>query len=305
MDSGKDMSEIKTKVDLPAEGLAANAEGQAAPTADTEQPEFYIEEEAAQSETAKTNMSQSQAYAAFKEEKRKRKAKAEQLEKSAQREKELADELSALREQVSGMAKGKPPTLEDCGYDDEVFQQKTREYFTSPAPAKKAKESNPEQPGFKLTDEQEFNLHQSEQKLKKSFNDYDEAKGNVAEMFSSAGLNGGLVMDELSAYAHTFGVDPGKAFYALSKNPSKVKDIMAAGGNPMQIGKALRDLESKIKLRESKKIESTPEPEVNSTGSVDVINEQINQARKAYQKDPSTDNFKKLQAAKKKVNSNG
>lgn len=305
MDSGKDISDIGTTTELPAEGLVANTEERAALTADTEQSEFYIEGEAAQLETAKTNMSQSQAYAAFKEEKRKRKAKAEQLDAATKREKDLADELNTLKEQVSGMVKGKPPTLDDCGYDDEEFQRRTREYFQTPTPAKKTDVADQPNQGFKLTDEQEFNLHQSEQKLKKSFKDYDDAKSNVANMFTDAGLIGSVVMDELSAYCHLYDVDPGKAFYALNKNPSKVKEILINGGSPTQVGKILRGLESKIKLREPKKIDSTPEPEINSTGSVDVVNEQINKARKEYQKNPSTDNFKKLQTIKKKVKTNG
>jgi len=306
MDSGKDMSEVKDETAQPNEALAGGLEETTAPTVDTEQAEFYIEEEGDQQQTPKTNMSQEQAYAAFKEEKRKRKDKQKKLDEAAEQKNAMSKQIADLQKQVSGMTKGKPPTMESCDYDEVKYQAAMQEYYAKPKAQPKADDEPVKQEqAFQLSDDQEFALHQSELKLKKSFKDYDDAKGNVTQIFDDAGINGALVVEQLAAYSHSYGVDAGKAIYALNRNPGIAQELIANGNNPQQIGAILKKLESKIKVRETKDIKSKPEPEINSSGPVDVLNEQVNQARKAYQKTPSTKNFKALAAAKKKVKENG
>ena len=105
---------------------------EATPQADTIEPqEFYFDEEADQ-EQAKQGMSQAQSYAAFQKEKQKRKNKQLEIDEGTRKQAEMQATINELQATGGKITKGEAPTLESCDYDESQFQEKTREYFSSP-----------------------------------------------------------------------------------------------------------------------------------------------------------------------------
>ena len=123
-DSLENMAEMQSEIDQPNNGVAPELEENTPPQGDTEEMELVIEAEGDQLEEPKTNMSQEQAYAAFRKEKEKRQRKNEELEAAAKREKELLERISKLEGTVGGITKGAPPTLESCDWDEQFVRPK-------------------------------------------------------------------------------------------------------------------------------------------------------------------------------------
>ena len=164
-DSLENMAEMQNEVTQPVDVVVTDAEETSSPQTGDEEMELYIEAEGDQTETPKTNMSQEQAYAAFRKEKEKRQRKNEELEAAAKREKELLDRLANLEGTVGGIAKGAPPTLESCDYDEQLFAQKMQEYYAPKSESPKPVEQTNQAAQQHSNDEDDFYLYQKEQEL--------------------------------------------------------------------------------------------------------------------------------------------
>jgi len=272
---------------------------------DIEQTELYVDDDGDQ-EKPKTNMSQEQAYAAFRKEQEKRKSKNKQLEQEKNAREEIERELKELKSTVGKMAKGQPPTLESCDYDEEEFQSQTKAYYVQPGQKVESKEETKDQTN-KTAEEADFYLFQKEQDLTKSMSGYGEAKNSLIQTLESKhGVSTpDILLSSLSDIARQANVDIAKAIVAMDKVPSLIDEIKSTNGNHIAIAKVLEKAAGKVKTRTKKHVDTIPEPDINNSGPIDSKNATIGKARQKWVDEPTTANYKAYQKAKtKKVNEN-
>lgn len=297
-------TETETEIDQPVESVADDAEvteGSQQPEA-KEEIEVYVEESDDQEDSHK--MSQQQAYAAFQREKEKRKRKNAELEEMRQ-QLELRDKrLQELEETVGTIARGKRPDPYDFDSTDEFYaalekwQGSARKQAPEETKPAVKPQSNPEA---------EFYLFQKERELTKLLPDYEKSKAELAEKLENDyGVNPDAVFNMLSGVAMHGDTDIAKAFFAMNKNPSILDELNAAtnqDGTPNQIkwAKILDNAAKRVKTRTTKPVDAQPEPEITSTGSVDVTSKAVEKAREKWVANPTTANFKAYQSAKSKL----
>lgn len=304
LDSGNDMTDNDNEVIQPAEAVAADVEttGDTPQVADTEDTEFFVDVEGGQAEKPKTNMSQEQAYAAFRKEKEKRQRKNEELEAAKIRESEKDKRIERLEAQVGNIVKGKPPTLESCEYDEDVYQKKVQEYYSNPKQETTQTDVHTQDTNQPKNDMAEFYLYQKEQELSKQLPDYDQNKSELLEKFKQFGGNE-QTMVSLAGIAQQAGVDIAKANMAMNKVPGLVMELnqAAASGNQFAIAEVLKKAEGKIKTRKRNHIDTQPEPNINPSGPIDNSVKAVDKLRKEWVTNPTSGNFKAYQNAKKKL----
>jgi len=305
MDSGN-IAETLGETTQPDEVVVTESEAtEATPQAEaTEEVEFYVEAEGDQQQEP-NKMDERQTRAAWKEEKRKRKEKAEIAKAQKERADRIEKELEELKSQVSQATRGKRPSAYD--YDsEEEFDVAYDKWRTHGKTEQKPVQANAKEQVFNMSDDQEYHLHQSETALKKSLKDYDDVKDSVHnELKTAFGLQDDYpIMEQIAQFAHTYDVDPAKAFYALNKLPNKINDLVKNQNNPAQIGRILRDLESKVKVRERKPSETKPEPSIKGGGEVNDLTTQVQKAKDKWMESGTIPDYKIYQAAKKKLKSN-
>ena len=305
MDSGN-IAETLGETTQPDQVVVTESEAtEATPQAEaTEEVEFYVEAEGDQQQEP-NKMDERQTRAAWKEEKRKRKEKAEIAKAQKERADRIEKELEELKSQVSQATRGKRPSAYD--YDsEEEFDVAYDKWRTHGKTEQKPVQANAKEQVFNMSDDQEYHLHQSETALKKSLKDYDDVKDSVHnELKTAFGLQDDYpIMEQIAQFAHTYDVDPAKAFYALNKLPNKINDLVKNQNNPAQIGRILRDLESKVKVRERKPSETKPEPSIKGGGEVNDLTTQVQKAKDKWMESGTIPDYKIYQAAKKKLKSN-
>lgn len=279
------MAETVTDTEQPVETVAVETEEVIQPQGDDGEVELYVEAEGDQSEPNKTNMSQEQAYAAFRKEKEKRQRKNEELEASRKREQELVNRLAELEGTVGKIKKGAPPTLESCDYDEARYQEAMKTYLSQPETPAKPAESEPQQTqqnaGF-LDDESEFYLYQKEQDLMKHFPSYAQDKAELVQKLNQYG-GGEQSIAEMSHIAHQTDVDIARAVLSLNRNPMLVDQLVKAyPRGPFAVEKVLKQAESKIQTRQRKPLDSQPEPTINNSGPIDKKSAAVAKAREAW-----------------------
>ena len=293
MDSGN-ITEAQDEIIQPVNDVVSDAEAtEVTPqTEATEETEFYVEVEGDQQEQP-NNMSDAQTRAAWKEEKRKRKAKADALREQEILNQKLLDEMQELKSQVAKQSKGPKPDPFDYDTTEEFYTAYDAWQGKGNASVKTKVEDKPQNQGVSLSEDQEWHLHQSENKLKDSFKDYDQAKEDVKSKLTTAFNlpNDNQIMEQIAQFAHTYDADPAKVFYALNKMPSKIDSLVSNANNPAQIGRILRELDSKVKTRSKKAIDSKPEPVINGGGEVNNTNAEIQKALDKYSETGSNKDF--------------
>lgn len=301
MDSGN-RTEALGQADQPVDAVVADAEiTKTTPQVEaTDEQELYVDVEADQQETA-NSMDERQIKAAWKEEKRKRKERTAEAKAEKLRADDLETKVRELESRVNNVSRGEKPdpfdfdNKEDFYTALDVWQDHGKKDKVKPEEAKASKPL--------LSDDQEYHLHISETAIKKSFKDYDEVKARVSDELNRAfGLKSDYpITEEIAQYAHTYDADPAKVFYALEKMPSKINDLVKSAGNPAQIGRILRDLDSKIKVRERKSIDSKPEPQIRGGGPVNMLTKEAEKAFTVYKENPTQANHELLTAARKRI----
>ena len=299
-DSLENMAEMQNEIDQPNNGVAPELEENTPPQGDTEEMELYIEAEGDQTEEPKTNMSQEQAYAAFRKEKEKRQRKNEELEAAAKREKELLDRLAKLEGTVGGIAKGAPPTLESCDWDEQLYTQKMQEYYAPKSESQKPAEQTKQTAQQHSNDEDDFYLYQKEQEISKSIPTYEQEKAGLIEQFKQYGGNEQNIA-HLTSIGRQRGVDVAKAFVGLNKNPSLVRKLSEAYAtqNPFALADVLAEAEKKVRLQARKPLDTQPEPTIPNGGAIDNHSAAIRKATEKYAETGRIEDFRALQAARK------
>lgn len=305
MDTGI-QSDNKDEVIQPNDAVVADLEAtEAKPQADaTEEAEFYVDDSSGDQATShKNEMSQAQAYAAFQKKKKQSAQRKQELDASQEREKKLQSELDELKATVGKMVKGNPPSLEQFDYDEDLYQNAVKEYYSEPATKKKneAKESNPKVSN-PANEEAEFYLYQREQELTKALPGYDKAKAEVAEAFSKTGViqDNDVAFNYIASISKQKNIDAAKVIFAMSKSPKILDDIIAAGNNAFAVADILADAELKVKTRKKARIDSKPEPEVTNSGPIDSSNEAVKKARKQWVDNPTAQNYAIYQKVRNK-----
>lgn len=308
MDSGIDMTDTEVEVNQPSEVVATELETtEDKPQSEaTGEAELYVDVEGDQNQP---NMSQEQAYAAWKKEKDKRKKKQEMIDKQNQEIESLKSQITELSSVVGKVSKGPKPTLEQFEYDEAKYEQALIDYHNGGQKQVSAAPVVDEKPKKVLNnDAAEFHLYHSEQEITKHFSDYEEAKNDVKDTFDAYGVPGDEAINMMARVAQQGGVDVAKVIYAAKKIPGMLTKL-AQSNSEIQLYNLMKEAESKVKVREARKIDSVPEPNINSNGSVDNSTSQLAKAYKDWKEE--TNQHKQLQkwnvyqAIKKKVKQNG
>ena len=259
MDFGNNDVETLNETQQPVDAVVADTEiTEVTPqTEATDEQEFYVE---AEGDQEKPNMSQEQSYAAWKKEKEKRKKKQELIDKQNQELEQLRNELQELRGAVI-----KKPTLADCDYDEEVFEQRLSEYHSKkPVKPVEKQESKNE---AELSEAAEYHLYHKEQDITNHFKDYAEAKDQFLTSLSEAsGLNEKQLTAILAETAQQGNIDIAKVIYAGAKVPSLISQL-AKTRSQIELCDVMRKAEASIKQRKVQRIDSAPEPEIKTTGT--------------------------------------
>jgi len=303
MDSGNNMTEAEVQAIQPDEVVATDSEvTETKPQVEaTEETELYVDVEGDHNQP---NMSQEQAYAAWKKEKDKRKKKQEMIDKQAQEIEALKSQVSELSGAVSKVSKGPKPTLEQFDYDEAKFEQALIDYHSgSQQPAQTTQVKEEKQKQAVNNDAAEFHLYHSEQEIVKHFSDYEEAKNDVKETFDAYGVPGDQAINMMAQVAQQGGIDVAKVIYAAKKIPGMLTKL-AQSNSEIQLYNLMKEAESKVKVREPKKIDSVPEPNINSSGPVDNASSQIQKLEEKWMNSTGYDQikaYKELQQAKAKL----
>ena len=272
MDSGN-ISETKDEAIQPDDVVVTETEAtEAEPhAAATEEVEFYVEEEGDQLEEPKSGMSYAQQKAAFNEERAKRKKKNEELKAAQEREEALQRRIEEL-ERKTAPAKPNP-----SDYIDAVeYQDALDAYNGSVAPVQQSKPQ-----GITLSDDQAFHAYSTSEALRKSLPDYDEAESNIKNFIASKVADASVAMKGLIAMTHAHDVDYAKAIYALNKFPS-LQEELATAPNDSAILSVMKKAANKVKTRQAAKIDTKPEPEIKSSGAVNVGSKEITAAKEKW-----------------------
>lgn len=187
-----------------------------------------------------------------------------------QREKrELEEKLKAVSPATEQfpVTPGKKPTLEDCDYDSDKFENELAGWFERKRQADEAEA----QQRAKQREEQESwqkkleGYTQSKTGLKVS--DFEDAEETVLETLNVT--QQGIILQICE--------NPAVVVYTLGKNPKIAKDLSGIN-NPVDFTAAVARLETKISVT-SRKQAPPPEKKINGNGSLDSSNAQLERLR--------------------------
>lgn len=154
------------------------------------------------------------------------------------------------------------PTLEDCDYDAQAFEEKLtawydakREHDAREAEARTVQEKAEQRWQQKLS-------FYDEGKEKLGAQDYEDAEATVAEIFAP-GFPGIMAEDVRLGIIKQGAKDPAALVYALGKNPAKAKEL-AAIDDPVEFAWKAATLEAGMKVTRGK----APPPEKRIGGGV-------------------------------------
>lgn len=187
-----------------------------------------------------------------------------------QREKrELEERLKAVNptaEQIP-VVTGKKPTLEDCDYDSDKFENELANWFerkrqSEEAEAQQRSKQQAEQESWQKKLE---GYTQSKSGLKVS--DFEDAEETVLETLNVT--QQGIILQGAQ--------NPAIVVYALGKNPKKAKELGEIT-DPVKFAFAVAKLETQLTVT-SRKQAPPPEKKINGNGSLDSSNAQLERLR--------------------------
>jgi hypothetical protein len=205
-----------------------------------------------------------------------------------QREKrELEERLKAVSPatEQSPVTPGKKPTLEDCDYDSDKFENELAGWFER----KRQSEETEAKHRAKQQEEQQTwqkkleSYTQSKTGLKVS--DFQDAEDTVLETLSVT--QQGIILQGAQ--------NPAVMVYALGKNPNKAKEL-AGITDPVQFAFAVAKLETQLSVQ--KKQAPPPEKRINGNGSLGTSNAQLDRLREEAAR---SGDFTKVIAFKKQL----
>ena len=293
-DNLESATEIQDTNIQPADAVAANAEEVTTPQSDN--GKFVIEYDEAHGDqdnnagSVEKKASSDQLYAQMKKAKQKQKAEKEARKAAEERQKELEERIAQLERGNS--AQDSPPTLAGCNYDEEVYQKKAAEYYSSKSTVKpqSQKEQQSTHDNYDIDEDElkaEFNLAQSEEAMTSKLPSYKNIKSELLNKFVDVGGNE-QILTYFSKISKDAGVDVATAYVGLNSNPNLFQNLISAfnSGSQIKMGKVLAEAAGNVEFEPRRKVDTRPEPELRSGGAIDDREALIQKARKAWQDAP-------------------
>lgn len=223
----------------------------------------------------------------------------EHITELRRRYREQQKRLKELEAKASGSAPAATalppkPTLEDCDYDAEAFEQKLATWYDA------KREHDAREAEVKAVQERAEQKWQSrlafydEGKSKLGAQDYDEAEATVAEILS-APFPGIMAEDVRIGIIKQGATDPAALVYALGKNPAKAKEL-AAIDDPVEFAWKAARLEASMKVVRGK----APPPEKRVSGGVPGVSGALDDTLERLRAEAAkTGDFSKVMAYKR------
>ena len=205
-----------------------------------------------------------------------------------QREKrELEEKLKMVQPAIeqSPVVLGKKPTLEQCDYDSDRFENELAAWFEQKRQAEEheAKQRSKQQAEQESWQKKLEGYNQSKTGLKVS--DFQEAEETVLESLSVT--QQGIILQGAQ--------NPAVMVYALGKNPKKAKEL-AEITDPVQFAFAVAKLETQLSV--TKKQAPPPEKRIIGNGSLGTSSAQLDRLRDEAAR---TGDYTKVMAFKKQL----
>lgn len=223
----------------------------------------------------------------------------EHITELRRRYREQQKRLKELEAKAAGNTPAAPalppkPTLEDCDYDAEAFEQKLATWYDA------KREHDAREAEVRAVQERAEQKWQSrlafydEGKSKLGAQDYDEAEATVAEILS-APFPGIVAEDVRIGIIKQGATDPAALVYALGKNPAKAKEL-AAIDDPVEFAWKAARLEASMKVVRGK----APPPEKRVSGGVPGVSGALDDTLERLRADAAkTGDFSKVMAYKR------
>lgn len=288
--------EDNNQPDVAVTGESEEKEGASQPT-DTDEFELEIDGEGEPETTPEKQPDYEKARKAFKE----REAKRLQKEKEDKERQELIDRVNALESEKS---KSNKPTLESCDYDEDLFDKKLSEYYQSLSSTSKPESSGDKGASKNVDPEIEIKSSRQEDEIRKKLPAYDDIKVDLAMKFVNDGVDPDAVLADIQTICHHAGIDSAKAVIGLAKVPKAYDKLKDIAGNPVAVSSFLGKVTNQVKIAQAKKVDSVPEPEINSSGAIDNTAAGVEKLRKAWLENSTSENYRKYQQAKAKLKVN-
>lgn len=266
----ENMLEVENSNDQPTDAVAADVEETSTTPQgeDTDQVEFFIDDEGDQEEKPNNNFDdvakRKAAFAKAKQKEREAKKKARELETQLAKERQEREELAA---QVARLSAGKKPTLEDCEWDEDEYDRRKAEWESKQPKAVEQKEQPEQVEEYEPDIDAQFQLSEGDAKLKSGgIKDVEEKVSELADAIQAKfGVNPEVVFDNWAAIAEESGEEysVSSARYMVARNPA-VLDEIARCKTPLGVNRILKREASKLKTRNSKSVDTQPEPNVGS-----------------------------------------
>lgn len=205
-----------------------------------------------------------------------------------QREKrELEERLKAVSPatEQSPVTPGKKPTLEDCDYDSDKFENELAGWF------ERKRQSEETEAKYRAKQQEEQQTWQkkletyTQSKTGLKVSDFQDAEDTVLETLSVT--QQGIILQGAQ--------NPAVMVYALGKNPNKAKEL-AGITDPVQFAFAVAKLETQLSVQ--KKQAPPPEKRINGNGSLGTSNAQLDRLREEAAR---SGDFTKVIAFKKQL----
>lgn len=301
VDSGNNMTEEQNKATLPAEVVATETEEGTEPQGvDTEELEFVVEVEADQhDETAKKG--EPDFKVAMKAERAKKKAEREAREKAEREVAELREQLEQQARLLAEVAAGSKPKADDYYGDPEGYVAAVSEWEQKrkAVPTVKPKQES----ALEIDPEVLESVEESTEMLRKALPSYDQDESALRQALIAKGRDPEIALAQLADLTYGEEIDFARTVVGLSKFPALLDKVLSAKSAGV-LKRAIKEAESKVKVHQRKKIESTPEPTVRASGGVNAADAEIDRLRAKYAETGSVTDFKALVAARKKLRGN-
>ena len=205
-----------------------------------------------------------------------------------QREKrELEERLKAVSPatEQSPVTPGKKPTLEDCDYYSDKFENELAGWF------ERKRQSEETEAKYRAKQQEEQQTWQkkletyTQSKTGLKVSDFQDAEDTVLETLSVT--QQGIILQGAQ--------NPAVMVYALGKNPNKAKEL-AGITDPVQFAFAVAKLETQLSVQ--KKQAPPPEKRINGNGSLGTSNAQLDRLREEAAR---SGDFTKVIAFKKQL----
>ena len=185
-----------------------------------------------------------------------------------------------------------------------MFDKKLSEYYQG-LQSKPEQSSKSESKQSKNVDpEIEIKANRLEDEIRKKLPAYDDIKVDLAMKFANDGVDPDAVMADIQTLCHHAGVDSAKAVVALAKVPNAYEKLKDVAGNPVAASSFLGKVANQVKLAKAKKVDSVPEPNINTSGAIDNTAAGVEKLRKAWLENSTSQNYRKYQQAKAKLKGN-